>query len=80
MFSKFFYKNYLKQNAPLDFSLDLYVLYQAKKRRIPILEVPVEFNPRFYGEAKGGGGSWKMKIKLIKRTYSYVFDLKKENR
>ena len=28
------------------------------------------------GEAKGGGGSWKNRIKLIKRTFQYILKLK----
>ncbi|MGL4524481.1 MAG: glycosyltransferase family 2 protein [Spirochaetia bacterium] len=76
VFSRNFYLKYIKDHAPYDFSLDLYLLYQGKKNRVPILSFPVYFTKRQYGEAKGGGGSWKNRIKLIKRTLSYIFMLR----
>lgn len=76
---KLFHKNFyneIKANAPLDFSLDLYFLFQAKIKGI-IVDFPVFFLPRLYGEAKGGSGStFKVKYKLIKRTFKYIFELK----
>ncbi|MCS7005861.1 MAG: glycosyltransferase family 2 protein [Cytophagales bacterium] len=77
IFSRDFYNKFLTQEAPYDFSLDLYVLYQAKKNGYTILEIPVFFNKRIYGEAKGGG-SFKTRIKLIKRTWKYIFELAKK--
>lgn len=77
MFSREFYETYLKKGAPNDFSLDLYALYQAKRNGYKILEIPVVFAKRLYGEAKGGG-SWKTRIKLIKRTFRYIFELEKK--
>ncbi|HBE03157.1 MAG: hypothetical protein A2096_01080 [Spirochaetes bacterium GWF1_41_5] len=62
------------KNPPHDFSLDLYLLYLAKIKRYKILEIPVFFGKRRFGEAKGGG-SIKTKIPLIKRTFSYIFRL-----
>lgn len=73
LFSRKFYNNYMKQ-APYDFSLDLYALYYAK-RNCRVIEMPVYFNKRVHGEAKGGG-SLKTRIKLIKRTFKYIFELK----
>ena len=75
LFSKNFYNKYIKDKSPNDFSLDLFLLYQAKINKYKILEVPVFFKKRLYGEAKGGG-SWKTRIKLIKRTFKYIFELK----
>lgn len=75
LFSKNFYMKYIKDRAPLDFSLDLFLLYTAKERGYKILTIPVYFKKRLHGEAKGGG-SWKGRIKLIKRTWSYIFQLK----
>lgn len=75
LFSREFYIKYMN-NAPYDFSIDLYALYFAKKYCI-IKEIPVYFNRRMHGEAKGGG-SYKTRIKLIKRTYSYIFQLAKK--
>ena len=80
---KMFHRSFLDlmQNPPDDFSLELYILYLAKKNRMNIIELPVYFKKRLYGEAKGGGGSsLKTKFKLIKRTFAYVFKLKREIR
>ena len=74
LFSRKFYSLYLSKDAPYDFSLDLYAMYQAKKNGYKILTIPVYFAKREYGEAKGGGGSWKNKIKLIKRTLKYILE------
>jgi glycosyltransferase involved in cell wall biosynthesis len=76
LFSKEFFELFHK-NAPSDFSLDLYFLYQAKKHG-QILDFPVYFSKRVAGEAKGGSGSsFKVKWKLIKRSFKYIFELKK---
>lgn len=66
----------LMRDPPDDFSLDLYVLYLAKKKGYRLVSLPVDFKDRLYGEAKGGGSDFKTKWKLIKRTYKYIFDLK----
>jgi hypothetical protein len=74
---KIFHKNFLKKlpNPPLDFSLDLYLLYQARVNKYQILEHHVNFGKRLYGESKGGG-SLKGKWKIIRRTLSYMLKLK----
>lgn len=76
MFTRSFYENFIKNKAPYDFSLDLFLLYTAKKNHYCIKTIPVFFNKRVYGEAKGGG-SFKTRIKLIKRTFSYIKQLSK---
>ena len=74
LFSKKFFE-LCHQNAPNDFSLDLYFLYQAKKTG-KVLDFPVYFSKRVAGEAKGGSGSsFKVKWKLIKRSFAYIFEL-----
>jgi len=78
LFSKNFYDKYIKNNAPSDFSLDLYLLYQARINNYQILEIPVYFKKRLHGEAKGGG-SFKTKIKLIIRTFKYIVQIKNNN-
>ena len=78
IFPKNFY-NQIKDRAPDDFSLDLYLLYMAKKLNYSILEFPVFFNKRLYGEAKGGG-SIKTKLKLSVRTFSYILDIYRNER
>jgi glycosyltransferase involved in cell wall biosynthesis len=77
LFSRTFFEKHLKDKAPYDFSLDLYLLYIASIQEIPIKTVPVVFAERRYGEAKGGG-SIKTRIKLIKRTTLYIFELRRK--
>lgn len=73
---KMFHRSFLKhlKTYPHDFSLDLFLLYQAKQLGYKIIEYPVRFKKRLHGEAKGGG-SLKGKIKLIKRTFQYINEL-----
>ncbi len=76
LFSRVFYEQ-MVVDAPLDFSLDLYALYLAKKQNYSIISMPVYFNKRQYGEAKGGSGSsLKTRFNLIKRTFIYIFELR----
>ncbi len=67
----------LMQNPPDDFSLDLYVLYIARKNGLKIIEQPVSFEKRRHGSAKGGG-SIAGKISLSKRTFAYIWKLRKD--
>ena len=78
LFSKAFFQDYLSINYPFDFSLDLFLLYQAKTHQHIIYTFPVLFKKRELGEAKGGGGSLKNKFNLIKRTLKYIIKLQKE--
>lgn len=76
LFGAAFFKQ-VEQEAPHDFSLDLYLLYMARKKG-RILDFPVDFSPRVAGESKGGSGStWKVKWKLIKRSFTYIFELRR---
>ena len=74
---KMFHRDFLEKltESPTDFSLDLYLLFQARLHNFPILEYPVKFRKRLHGESKGGG-SLKGKWKLIRRTLSYMLKLK----
>ena len=76
---KMFHYSFLNKlkHPPDDFSLDLYFLYQATINNIKLIEFPVKFGTRIYGDAKGGG-TFKGKWKLVKRTWSYMIKLKKE--
>lgn len=78
IFSKQFFKSFLVNDAPSDFSLDLYLLYMAKKNNFEIFTFPVLFKKRLLGEAKGGGGSWENKLNLISRTFKYILRLRRE--
>jgi glycosyltransferase involved in cell wall biosynthesis len=76
LFSRLFYATHLQKNAPWDFSLDLYAQYWAQAKG-KIIEIPVYFNKRLHGEAKGGG-SIKTRIKVTRRVFSYILDLRRE--
>ena len=76
---KMFHRNFLEKltESPKDFSLDLYLLYQARVNKYQILEHHVNFGKRLYGESKGGG-TLKGKLRLIQRTWKYMIKLKRE--
>jgi glycosyltransferase involved in cell wall biosynthesis len=77
LFSRHFFQM-VEKNAPNDFALDTYLLYKAKEIG-NVLEFPVFFAKRVAGEAKGGSGSsWKVKWKLMKRCYGYIFEMKRK--
>tara|TARA_Y100000768_G_scaffold388143_1_gene382420 strand:+ start:2704 stop:3420 length:717 start_codon:yes stop_codon:yes gene_type:complete len=78
IFSKKFFQQ-IRNNAPEDFSLDLYFLYKAKKMNYTIIDFPVFFNKRLFGEAKGGG-SIGTKINLSMRTFNYILETKKNEK
>ncbi len=66
------------QNPPLDFSLDLYALYKAKKERLTIVRFAVPFLKRIHGTSAWNTGI-ASKWKFIKRTMEFSIKLKKEN-
>ena len=74
---KIFNRKFIKffRNAPKDFSLDLYFLYIANKKKFKIFTYPVYFNNRLAGISKGGG-SFFGKLKLVSRTIIYIINLK----
>lgn len=75
---KLFHRDLLElmQDAPWDFSLDLYLLHLANRVGLDVREVAVEFADRHRGQAKGGG-SLRGKMKLIRRTMSYMLALRR---
>lgn len=78
IFPREFFKSYLQEEAPTDFSLDLYLMYMARMNNYEIVTFPVLFKRRQLGEAKGGGGSWKNRVNLTKRTFTYILKLKRD--
>ena len=68
---------------PNDFSLDLFLLAQAKINNFKIETCMVNFKKRMHGHAKGGGGSLANRLKLIRRTINYInriaINLKRDN-
>lgn len=63
------------KNPPVDFSLDLYALYFAKKQKLKIIRFSVPFLQRTHGESSWNTG-WRAKFKFIKRTIVFSFNLK----
>lgn len=67
----------VKNSCPKDFSLDLYLLYMAKKKGLNVIRFDVIFPERLHGESswnKGLASKWK----FIKRTLDFSVKLKKE--
>ena len=77
IFTDTFFQRHLLSQSPDDFSLDLFMLYQANINHYQVLTFPVYFHKRLHGQAKGGG-SFKTKLKLIKRTLTYMWALHKK--
>jgi len=67
------------EDHPDDFSLDLFILFQARRLGIEILEIPVHYGIRTKGQAKGGG-NLAGKIKLTTRTVKYLLAFRKKAR
>ena len=67
------------QYPPTDFSLDLYALFISRDRGYKTLFLPVVFGERLYGDAKGGG-SLALKWKLTKRTWRFMWQLRRDIR
>jgi glycosyltransferase involved in cell wall biosynthesis len=67
----------LLNNAPKEFSLDLYLLCIAKKNHYAIHAIDVEFKNRLHGESSWGG-SFKNRLKTIWRTLKYIWRLRTE--
>ena len=74
IFHRVFFEKFI--NPPHDFSLDLYVYNYFKSNNIKVETIPVYFDKRLCGTAKGGG-NLRGKIKLIIRTLNYIHKLKK---
>ena len=75
IFHKSFFNSW--KNPPNDFSLDLFAYFMAKKCDLNIKRFNVRFDRRLYGKSHWNKG-FKEKLKFIKRTLSYSFQLKKK--
>lgn len=75
LFHRDFYLDW--ENPPQDFSLDLYVLYMAKKKGLDIHRFDVVFPKRMFGKSSWNTGL-TAKWKFIKRTLDFSTILKKE--
>ncbi len=63
------------QDAPHDFSLDLYAYFQARNSKIPVYRYPVLFGKRVHGISRWNV-NWNEKRKFIMRTFDFSFQLK----
>mgnify|MGYP006078619551 FL=1 len=74
---KIFHREFTKylENAPKDFSLDLFFLYMCKKKLYQIIEENVIYKKRLHGISKGGD-SFLGKVKLTIRTIKYIIQLR----
>lgn len=75
IFPKVFYDSW--ENPPYDFSLDLYALYMARRKKLRVMRFPVLFPERIHGESKWNTGL-KSKWKFIKRTIDFSIKLKED--
>lgn len=64
------------KNPPHDFSLDLYVYYLAKQKKLNIIRLNVLFPERIHGQSSWNN-SLADKLQLIKKTISYSIKLRK---
>ncbi len=78
MFSRAFFQTW-SDNAPHDFSLDLYVYYMARNSRLAVHRFPVLFGKRLHGTSHWNV-NWAAKRKFIKRTVDFSLELKKKVR
>lgn len=77
VFRKDFYNSW--SNPPLDFSIDLYALINAKRTNIGIGRINVHFLKRQFGNSSWNTGI-KSRWKFIRRTISYSLTLRKQIR
>jgi len=75
VFHKKFFEKW-KDRAPQDFSLDLFVLYQAKKQDLDVVRFKVTFPERIHGSSSWNDG-FSSKWKFIKRTLQFSAKLKR---
>jgi glycosyltransferase involved in cell wall biosynthesis len=74
LFTRRFYESWI--NPPHDFSLDLFVFYQAKLIGLPIFRFPVKFGERLHGVSHWNV-DWTAKKRFIRRTIAFSIELKK---
>ncbi len=75
MFSRNFFHEW-ESVAPFDFSLDLFVYYYAKKKKIDMYRFPVDFSPRVHGKSHWNV-DWRSKLKFIIRTVKFSVNMKR---
>ncbi|WP_374591756.1 glycosyltransferase family 2 protein [Aquabacterium sp.] len=76
MFSRQFFESW-SDDAPHDFSLDLYAYYRARCAGLPVHRFPVRFGERLHGTSHWNV-NWAAKRKFIKRTVDFSLELKRK--
>ena len=74
LFPRRFFESW--KNPPHDFSLDLYAYFLARHEGLPVYRFPVKFGERAHGVSHWNI-NWSAKIKFIRRTIDFSFELKK---
>ncbi|HAS73459.1 MAG TPA: glycosyl transferase family 2 [Clostridiales bacterium UBA8960] len=74
IFPRVFFESLM--TCPDDFSLDLYMYYKAKKKKLPLQRIDVRFTQRIHGQSKWNDETFKSKWKFIKRTLEFSKHLK----
>lgn len=74
LFPRSFFESW--ENPPHDFALDLYAYFLARHQRLPIHRFPVKFGERAHGISHWNV-NWAAKVKFIRRTIDFSFELKK---
>jgi glycosyltransferase involved in cell wall biosynthesis len=71
---KLFHRSLLEHlpNPPIDFNLDVYVLYQARRHGWRLESIDVLFPPRQYGQSNWAA-TWRSKVRTIRRSLVYMF-------
>lgn len=74
IFPRSFFESW--ENAPYDFSLDLFAYYEAKRSGLMVRRFAVRFPERLHGQSKWNHGDLQSKWKFIKRTIKFSIALK----
>ncbi|MDG2535766.1 glycosyltransferase family 2 protein [Sphingomonas sp. HITSZ_GF] len=77
MFHRSFFESW--DNPPHDFALDLYAYWLAKDAGLAMQRFPVRFGPRKFGASHWNTGM-KARMKFVRRTLAFSFDLKRKRR
>jgi glycosyltransferase involved in cell wall biosynthesis len=77
MFSRTFFESW--DDAPHDFSLDLYAYYMACRSHLQIERIPVKFGERAHG-VSSWNVNWDAKRRFIRRNINYGFELRRRRR
>jgi glycosyltransferase involved in cell wall biosynthesis len=78
MFTRSFFQTW-SDDAPHDFSLDLYAYFMARRAGLAVHRFPVLFGKRLHGTSHWNV-NWAAKRKFIKRTVDFSLEMKRKVR